>query len=96
MAEFPVLVTTEHRGVFFGYAEDPDALMKDGFGKLGRARNVLYWPMENHGFLGLASDGPKEGARVGPPSDLRLRNITSVADVSAAAVEAWEAGLWSR
>lgn len=92
MAARPVLVTTAHRGVFFGYAENTDG---DTI-KLRRARNALYWPIENHGFLGLAADGPKKGARVGPAADIELRNITCVAEVSAIAVDAWEAGLWSR
>jgi hypothetical protein len=94
--EHAVLVTTLHRGVFFGYCEDPDALIAAGTGKLMRARNAIYWPVENHGFLGLAADGPKKGARVGPGADIRLRDIVSVSDCSPGAVDAWEAGLWSR
>ena len=94
--EHAVLVTTAHRGVFFGYCEDPDALVAAGTGALSRARNCVYWPVENHGFLGLAADGPKKGARVGPAADIRLRDIVSVSDCSPAAVDAWEAGLWSR
>jgi hypothetical protein len=90
--ERAVLVTTVHRGVFFGYATETDG---DTI-KLRRARNCVYWPAENHGFLGLAAEGPKKGARVGPAADIELRNITCVAECSAAAIDAWEAGLWSR
>ncbi len=88
----PVLVTTVHRGVFFGYAENTDGETI----KLKRARNCIYWPTANKGFLGLASDGPAKGARVGPAADIELRNITSVSEVTEAAVAAWEAGLWSK
>lgn len=89
--ERAVLVTTEQRGVFFGYATDTSGATI----KLRAARNCLYWPAENKGFLGLAKDGPKKGARVGPPADIELRNITCVATVTPEAVKAWEAGLWA-
>lgn len=92
----PVLVTTAHRGVFFGYSDDPDALLAAGQGTLKRARNCIYWPIENHGFMGLAADGPKKGARVGPAADIRLRDIVSVSDCTPTAVDAWEAELWAR
>lgn len=89
--ERPVLVTTAHRGVFFGYAKD----VAGETIKLRAARNCVYWPTENHGFLGLASDGPKSGARVGPAADIELRNITCVALCTDAAVKAWESSVWA-
>lgn len=92
MTERPVLVTTAHRGVFFGYAENTDGETI----KLKRARNCIYWPVDNKGFLGLAANGPVKGARVGPAADIELRNITSVSEVTEKAVKAWEAGPWSR
>jgi hypothetical protein len=95
--ESAVLVTTLHRGVFFGYHSNPDALLAAGQGTLSRARNCVYWPVENRGFLGLAADGPKKGARIGPAVEfLRLRDIVSVSDCSPAAVKAWESELWSK
>jgi len=86
----PVLVTTEYRGVFFGYATDTsgDTIT------LTRARNCVYWPTANRGFLGLAETGPVSGAKVGPPADIELRKITCVAEVTPAAVKAWEAAPW--
>lgn len=90
MAARPVLVTTAHRGVFFGYAENTDG---DTI-KLSRGRNCIYWPPSNKGFLGLASDGPAKGARVGPAADIELRNITSVSECTEAAVAAWESAPW--
>ena len=86
-----LLVTTLHRGVFFGYAEDTSGSTV----KLTRARCCIYWPRGNHGFMGLAADGPKSGARVGPPADINLRDVTSVAECSPAAVAAWEAQPWT-
>lgn len=89
-AEQAVLVTTTHRGVFFGYATDIDGAAIN----LRAGRNCLYWPTENKGFLGLANMGPVKGARVGPPADIQLRDITSVALLTEAAVAAWESAPW--
>jgi hypothetical protein len=97
----PVLVTTEHRGVFFGYAE-PGAVEAweantTAAVKLSRVRNCLYWPVSNRGFIGLATDGPKDGARVGPAaSQLSLAKVTAIVGVTAAAADAWENAPWSR
>lgn len=91
-AERAVLVTTQHRGVFFGYATETDGAMI----KLRAARNCLYWPTTNKGFLGLASMGPVGDARVGPSADIELRDITCVAECTPTAVDAWEKAPWSR
>ena len=91
-AERAVLVTTEHRGVFFGYAADTDGEVIH----LRAARNCIYWSAENRGFLGLASHGPTKDAKVGPAADLQLRKITSVAEVTEEAIKRWEAAPWSR
>jgi hypothetical protein len=88
--ERAVLVTTSHRGVFFGYATDTDGAII----KLRAARNCIYWAANQKGFLGLASTGPLKGARIGPAADLELRDITSVAACTPEAVEAWEKAPW--
>ncbi len=88
--ERAVLVTTSHRGVFFCYASDTDGASI----KLRAARNCIYWPTDNKGFMGLANMGPVRGARVGPAADIELRDITSVAEVTTAAVLAWESAPW--
>lgn len=86
----PVLVTTEFRGVFFGYATKTDG---DTI-KLTRARNCIYWSEDVKGFLGLCSSGPTAGCRIGPPADIELRKVTCVAEVSDVAVAAWESQPW--
>lgn len=91
-AERAVLVTTSHRGVFFGYATDIDGATI----QLRAARNCIYWSSDNKGFLGLASHGPTSNAKIGPAADLQLRDITSVAEVSEEAVKRWEAAPWAR
>lgn len=87
----PVIVTTEHRGVFFGYATDTTGETIT----LVRGRNCLYWDVGTRGFLGLASAGPNSKCRVGPAADITLRAITSVVEVSEAAAKAWESAPWS-
>lgn len=83
----PVLVTTEYRGVFFGYADDTSGENIT----LTNARNCLYWPKTQGGFMGLANKGPVKGSRIGEKViKIDLRKVTSVTDVSETAVTAWE------
>jgi hypothetical protein len=90
--ERAVLVTTEHRGVFFGYATD----VRGETIKLRAARNVVYWSADCKGFLGLAATGPSKDCKVGPAADIELRAITCVAEVTPVAVTAFEAAPWSK
>jgi hypothetical protein len=84
--ERAVLVTTEYRGVFFGYATDTggDTI------KLRAARNCLYWSKTVGGFVGLAERGPDKDCRIGARADIDLRKITCVAEMTPVAVAAWE------
>lgn len=88
--ERAVVVTTAHRGVFFGYAKDTSGAIV----RLRAARCCLYWPVENKGFIGLASMGPVKGSRVGPAADIELRDITSVIACTPDAAKAWEVAPW--
>lgn len=90
--ERPVLITTSHRGVFFGYATNTDG---DTI-SLTRARNCLYWSPDVKGFIGLASTGPSATCRIGPSADIQLRGITSVSEVTSEAEQKWNAAPWSR
>lgn len=89
--ERPVVVTTEYRGVFFGYATNTDGDII----KLKRARNCIYWSSNIKGFIGLATTGPDDSCRIGPAADIELRKITAVLEVTPQAVEAWESAPWS-
>ena len=90
-AKRAVLVTTSHRGVFFGYATDTEGATID----LKRARNCLYWSRDVKGFIGLAATGPTSGCRIGPAADIQLRDITSVSEVTPEAAAKWESSPWS-
>ena len=87
-----VVVPTEHRGVFFGTFGSRDGNEVT----LAYARNCIYWPQQNRGFLGLAAQGPVDGARVGPAvPQLTLTKVTSISDCTPEAVSRWEAAPWS-
>ena len=87
-----VMVTTEHRGVFAGYATDTSGEII----ALRAARNCIYWSSDVKGFLGLASTGPTEDCKIGPAADIELRKITAVASVTPEAQAKWEQAPWSR
>lgn len=89
-AERPVLVTTAHRGVFFGYAKETDGDTV----QLKRARLCVYWSADVKGFMGLASSGPTPGCRIGPAADISLRAVTAVLEVTPEAAQRWEAAPW--
>lgn len=84
-----VLVTTEFRGVFFGYVKNDKKAPAEI--TLTGARNCIYWAASCGGFLGLASNGPNSDCRIGKKvNEITLYKITSVTPVEDAAVKAWE------
>jgi hypothetical protein len=90
-----VVVTTAHRGVFFGYIDEKTATDKPTI-KLNNARLCLYWSSNVKGFMGLAVTGPTKGCRIGPEAkSITLQAITSVLEVSKEAVKAWESAPWN-
>jgi hypothetical protein len=89
--ERAVLVTTAHKGVFFGYATETAGATIN----LRAARLCVYWSTDLHGFMGLASHGPSKSCRIGPAANIELREITSVSEVSPGAVEKWEKSPWA-
>lgn len=84
----PVLVTTQFRGVFFGFVDPGDKPNRSL--TLTDCRCCISWSASVGGFLGLASVGPNRDCKIGSqaPSVL-LHDITSVTDCTEAAVEAW-------
>ena len=81
-----VLVTTVHRGVYFGFLESDESREKV---VLSHCRCAIYWNTK-HGVLELASEGPNSGSKVGAQAErVTLYDITSIADVSDEAAEKW-------
>lgn len=80
-----VLVTTDRRGVFFGFLEAQEADKVT----LTRCRCAIYWNTKG-GFLELAKIGPNAGSKIGAEADrVELYGVTSIADASAEAVAIW-------
>lgn len=84
-----VLVTTKHRGVFFGFV-DPATKANQSSLVLKKCRNCIKWASSVGGFLGLAAKGPDQNCRIGTEApEVILHDITSVTDVTDEAAEAW-------
>ena len=84
-----VLVTTEFRGVFFGYVKDDKKLPAEV--TLSGVKNCIYWDASCGGFLGLAANGPNKDCRIGKRvSEITLYKVTSVTPVDDAAAKIWE------
>ena len=89
--ERAVLVTTVHKGIFFGYAADTAGATI----KLREARLCVFWSADLRGFMGLASSGPNASCRIGPAADIELRDITSVSEVTPEAEAKWIKSPWA-
>jgi hypothetical protein len=86
--EKAVLVTTEFRGVFFGFVKDGEKVPNEI--TLSKARNCIYWSSDCGGFLGLASNGPTQKCRIGSEvEELTIYKITSITHVSQSAKNVW-------
>ena len=87
-----LIVTTEHRGVFFGYGV-PDISQKTI--TLTDARMIVYWSQDMRGVTGLASVGPSKTCRVSHPVPvLYLAGVTALMECTPAAVKQMEAAPW--
>lgn len=84
--ERPVIVCTEFRGVFFGYAADTSGDVIH----LKRARMAIRWGT-TRGVMQLAKEGPTAGSKISAQADIEVRKITAVFEVTEDAVAKWEA-----
>ena len=92
MEKRALVVTTEYKGVFFGYGEPK---LGNTEIELEKARMVIFWSAETKGVLGLAAIGVQPGSRVTPAvSKLMLNRVTAVMVCSPEATKQWEKGLW--
>lgn len=81
----PVIVTTEHRGVFYGLAENTsgDVIHLKG------ARMAIRFGT-TRGLMELAETGPTATSKISSRADMELRKVTAVFEVTPAAAEKWE------
>ena len=86
------MVTTAHRGVFFGYGRPTENKTI----KLRSAQMCVYWSSDVKGVVGLAAKGPTRGCKIGPPAPfITLQDVTSVMEASEEAAKAWESQPWN-
>lgn len=85
-AERPVIVCTEHRGVFFGHATDTTG---DRI-SLRAAKMAIYFGTQR-GVMQLAQSGPTPSSRISAPADIEVRKVTAVFEVTPEAAAKWEA-----
>lgn len=87
-----LIVTTSHRGVFAGYGQPTDNKTI----RLTEARMCVFWAADVKGVVGLASDGPSSGCKIGPAAPaITLQDVTSVMEASKKAEDAWNKQPWS-
>ncbi len=82
----PVIVCTEHRGVFYGLSSCKSG---DEIVHLKRARMAIYFGTTK-GVMQLAESGPTSSSKISARADLELRKVTCVMEVTPAAAKAWE------
>ena len=87
----PLMITTAHRGVFFGYGHPSDKQTIT----VEKARMCVYWDASMKGVLGLATKGPGNACRISQAvPKLTLRDVTAVFETTPEAAEAWEKAPW--
>lgn len=88
-----VVVTTEHRGVFFGMLDTNDETAK--VVTIKDAQMCVYWSADVQGVLGLASTGPSKSCRVTPKvPKITLQGVTAVIEATPEAAKAWSERPW--
>ncbi len=83
-----ILVTTEHRGVYYGEVPEEQDLTARTMA-LKNARCAIYWNTTT-GVAELAEKGPNDGSKIGAKADIEaLHDITAVWRVTDEAKEQW-------
>lgn len=90
--QIPLVVTTAHKGVFFGYGTPTT----DKTIRIERAQMCVYWSSDVKSVVGLAANGPSKGCRVGPPAPaMTLQDVTGIIEASPEAEAKWKEQPWS-
>lgn len=85
----PVLVTTEHRGVFAGLIPDDQDLAAKAM-PLKAAKMAIYWGTSK-GVMELAATGPTTSSKISAAADIpMLHSITALFDITPEAWTKWE------
>lgn len=83
-----ILVTTKHRGVFYGEAPEKYDLTKQTM-SLQNARMAIYWGTTK-GVMELAQTGPTSKSKISAAADIpALHDVTAVMLISEEARAKW-------
>ena len=92
----PVVVSTNQKGVFFGYIPQNQPTDVEVI-RIEQARMGLRFTDDIRGFMGLASDGPSKNCRVSNAVPaITLQGVVSVVETTPEAAKRWEDGPWAR
>lgn len=84
-----ILITTEHRGVFFGLVKPETDLTQKMLTNVKQARMAINW-RNGKGVMGLAESGPDSNCKIGSPADIEtIHDVTAVFSVTDEAKEKW-------
>lgn len=85
----PVLITTQHRGVFAGLIPDGQDLTAKAM-PLQNARMAIRWGT-SRGLMELCETGPTRESRLSAPADIpMLHDITAIFAITDEAWEKWQ------
>lgn len=82
----PVIVCTEHRGVFYGHASETSG---DTISLAGARMAIRFGT--TRGVMELAETGPTSSSKISARADIELRKVSAVFEVTPEAAEKWEA-----
>jgi hypothetical protein len=82
----PVIVCTEHRGVFYGQSSDTSGSTIH----LKGARMAIAFGT-TRGVMELAETGPTSRSKISARADIDVRKVTAVFEVTRQAAAKWEA-----
>lgn len=89
-----VVITTEFRGVFFGYVADDKKLPAEIV--IENARMCVYWSSDVKGVIGLAATGPTKGCKITHSvPEVKAYKVTAILNCTPEATEKWESNLWA-
>jgi hypothetical protein len=84
-----ILITTQHRGVFFAQIDETADLTARTLVNLKNCRMAIYWNTKR-GVAELANEGPNSGSKIGSPADVDvMHDVTAVFSVTDKATEKW-------
>lgn len=84
----PVLITTQHRGVFAGLVPDDQDMTARSM-PLMQARMAIYWGTTK-GVMQLAETGPTSKSQISAVADVPMLNdITAIFTITDEAWEKW-------